>query len=75
MNSGLGQVKVKRYTLKDNPGVTTSGPYSNPVYKQISLRNGEINKMNRAQLQQRCSAMKLDTRYVLYKMHCSFSVL
>lgn len=39
-----------------------SGPFSHPVYKQISMRNGEINRMTKEQLKEKLAQLKLDTR-------------
>lgn len=38
------------------------GPFSDPVYKQLSRINGEINRMHKEELQSRLAALHLDTR-------------
>ncbi|XP_062868087.1 3'-5' exoribonuclease 1 [Trichomycterus rosablanca] len=38
--------------------------FSDPVYKEISLANGTINRMNRDELRAKCAELKLDTRGV-----------
>ena len=42
-----------------------SSAYSDPIYKQISLRNGEINKMSKDTLKTRLQQHHLDTRCVV----------
>ncbi|XP_013402614.1 3'-5' exoribonuclease 1 [Lingula anatina] len=39
-------------------------PFSNPIYKQISLRNGEINKMTKEKIQEKLAELRLGTRGV-----------
>lgn len=36
--------------------------FSDPVYKEIALANGHINRMNRDELRAKLSELKLDTR-------------
>ena len=43
-------------------GGENSGPFSHPVYKQISMRNGEINRMTKEQLKEKLKSLRLDTR-------------
>ena len=46
----------------DRPRAVKDGSYSDPIYKKLSIINGEINKMSREQLIQRCQDLKLDIR-------------
>lgn len=39
------------------------GQYSNPVYKKLSVINGEINRMTRDDLIHRLEDLHLDSRY------------
>ncbi|XP_053334645.1 3'-5' exoribonuclease 1 [Clarias gariepinus] len=43
---------------------TGHADFSDPVYKEISLANGAINRMNRDELCAKCADLKLDTRGV-----------
>ncbi|XP_067114414.1 3'-5' exoribonuclease 1 isoform X1 [Osmerus mordax] len=43
---------------------STSGEFSDPVYKEIALANGQINRMNQDELRSKLAALKLDTRGV-----------
>ncbi|XP_026796870.2 3'-5' exoribonuclease 1 [Pangasianodon hypophthalmus] len=43
---------------------TAHADFSDPVYKEISLANGTINRMNREELRAKCAELKLDTRGV-----------
>ncbi|MBN3319287.1 ERI1 exoribonuclease, partial [Atractosteus spatula] len=38
------------------------GEFSNPVYKEIALANGHINRMNKDELRRKLSELKLETR-------------
>ncbi|KAL0965696.1 hypothetical protein UPYG_G00284560 [Umbra pygmaea] len=40
------------------------GEFSDPVYKEIALANGHINRMNRDELRSKLAELKLDTRGV-----------
>uniref|UniRef100_A0A4W5Q222 Exoribonuclease 1 n=1 Tax=Hucho hucho TaxID=62062 RepID=A0A4W5Q222_9TELE len=42
----------------------THGDFSDPVYKEIALANGHINRMNKDELRDKLAELKLDTRYV-----------
>ncbi|XP_026884282.2 3'-5' exoribonuclease 1 [Electrophorus electricus] len=48
----------------DPPSPTAHGDFSDPVYKEISLANGTINRMTRDELRAKCAELKLDTRGV-----------
>ena len=37
-------------------------PFDHPVYKKLALLNGEVNKMSKADLQNKLKELKLDTR-------------
>ena len=39
-------------------------PFDHPVYSKISRINGEINRLNKSELQRKLSKLKLDSRYV-----------
>ncbi len=52
--------KSKKNVRKDDGSY--EGPFSDPVYKQIALRNGEINRMTKDQIRQKLAELKLDTR-------------
>ncbi|KAF7696969.1 3'-5' exoribonuclease 1 [Silurus meridionalis] len=43
---------------------TAHADFSDPIYKEISLANGAINRMNREELRAKCAELKLDTRGV-----------
>uniref|UniRef100_T1J0Y4 3'-5' exoribonuclease 1 n=1 Tax=Strigamia maritima TaxID=126957 RepID=T1J0Y4_STRMM len=47
---------------KKNEETETKGPFSDPVFKQLSRINGEINKMTVNELRGRLNSLKLDTR-------------
>lgn len=50
-------------TLNPEPPVSPShGEFSDPVYKEIALANGKINRMSRDELRAKLSELKLDTR-------------
>lgn len=38
--------------------------FSDPVYKEISVANGTINRMNREELRSKCAELRMDTRGV-----------
>ncbi|NP_001018450.1 3'-5' exoribonuclease 1 [Danio rerio] len=46
------------------PSSPKQGEFSDPVYKEIALANGAINRMNREELRAKCTELKLDTRGV-----------
>ncbi|XP_066502332.1 3'-5' exoribonuclease 1 [Hoplias malabaricus] len=48
----------------DSSSKRTQGDFSDPVYKEISLANGTINRMNKDELRAKCAELKLDTRGV-----------
>lgn len=62
--------EVKPTCLQDssstvNPELPVSpshGEFSDPVYKEIALANGHINRMSRDELRAKLSELKLDTR-------------
>lgn len=55
-SSSLTSVKVHRLKgIKD-------GQYSNPVFKKLSVINGEINRMPREELIAKLGELKLDSR-------------
>ncbi|XP_038826482.1 3'-5' exoribonuclease 1-like [Salvelinus namaycush] len=43
---------------------STRGEFSDPVYKEIALANGQINRMNKDELRSKLAECKLDTRGV-----------
>ncbi|CAB1318315.1 unnamed protein product [Coregonus sp. 'balchen'] len=43
---------------------STRGEFSDPVYKEIALANGHINRMNKDELRSKLAELKLDTRGV-----------
>lgn len=49
---------------KQNPSSPKQGDYSDPVYKEIAVENGTINRMNRDELRAKCAELTLDTRGV-----------
>ncbi|XP_016136468.1 3'-5' exoribonuclease 1-like isoform X2 [Sinocyclocheilus grahami] len=49
---------------KQEPSSPKQGDFSDPVYKEIAVANGTINRMNRDQLCAKCAELKLDTRGV-----------
>ncbi|XP_064631479.1 3'-5' exoribonuclease 1-like [Lineus longissimus] len=50
--------------VRRDDGSGYAGPYSDPVYKQISLSNGQVNKMTRQEIKEKLASLKLDTRGV-----------
>lgn len=40
------------------------GQFSHPVYKQVCLTNGIINRMKKDEIKNKLAELKLDTRYV-----------
>ncbi|KAL7844021.1 hypothetical protein SRHO_G00225600 [Serrasalmus rhombeus] len=46
------------------PSKAAHGDFSDPVYKEIALANGVINRMTRDELRAKCTELKLDTRGV-----------
>ncbi|XP_072517818.1 3'-5' exoribonuclease 1 [Salminus brasiliensis] len=46
------------------PPIKAHGDFSDPVYKEIALTNGTINRMNKDELRAKCAELKLDTRGV-----------
>lgn len=53
--------KTNEHLPKSSP---TSSEFSDPVYKEIALANGHINRMNQDQLRSKLAELKLDTRGV-----------
>uniref|UniRef100_A0A8C1BSW4 Exoribonuclease 1 n=1 Tax=Cyprinus carpio carpio TaxID=630221 RepID=A0A8C1BSW4_CYPCA len=49
---------------KQEPSSPKQGDFSDPVYKEIAIENGAINRMNRDELCAKCAELKLDTRGV-----------
>ncbi|RXN26959.1 3 -5 exoribonuclease 1 [Labeo rohita] len=49
---------------KQEPSSPKQGDFSDPVYKEIAVANGAINRMNRDELRAKCAELKLDTRGV-----------
>uniref|UniRef100_A0A8C1Y2H8 Exoribonuclease 1 n=1 Tax=Cyprinus carpio TaxID=7962 RepID=A0A8C1Y2H8_CYPCA len=49
---------------KQEPSSPKQGDFSDPVYKEIAIENGAINRMNRDELRAKCAELKLDTRGV-----------
>lgn len=49
---------------EQEPSSPKQGDFSDPVYKEIALANGAINRMNRDELRAKCVELKLDTRGV-----------
>lgn len=45
----------------------SKGDFSHPVYKEIALANGHINRMTKEELRIKLSELKLDTRWVFNK--------
>ncbi|XP_051960411.1 3'-5' exoribonuclease 1-like [Xyrauchen texanus] len=50
---------------EQEPLSPNQGDFSDPVYKEIALANGTINRMNREELRAKCAELKLDTRGVM----------
>ncbi|XP_072309822.1 3'-5' exoribonuclease 1 isoform X2 [Eucyclogobius newberryi] len=48
----------------DTSSSPPNGDYSHPVYKEIALANGQINRMSKEELRKKLSDLKLDTRGV-----------
>lgn len=46
------------------PSSPNQGDFSDPVYKEIAVANGTINRMTREELRAKCAELKLDTRGV-----------
>ncbi|XP_016332732.1 3'-5' exoribonuclease 1-like [Sinocyclocheilus anshuiensis] len=49
---------------QQKPSSPKQGDFSDPVYKEIAVANGTINRMNRDELRVKCAELKLDTRGV-----------
>ncbi|XP_073681137.1 3'-5' exoribonuclease 1-like [Garra rufa] len=49
---------------KQEPSSPKQGDFSDPVYKEIAVANGAINRMSRDELRAKCAELKLDTRGV-----------
>lgn len=47
---------------EENNKKSNSGDFSDPIYKEISLTNGYINRMNREELRTKLAEFRLDTR-------------
>ncbi|KAJ8393969.1 hypothetical protein AAFF_G00055020 [Aldrovandia affinis] len=48
----------------ETPAPSVKGEFSDPVYKEIALANGHINRMNKDELRAKLAELKLDTRGV-----------
>lgn len=59
-NSGESKSEQENGSCKETAPVD----FSDPVYKELSLANGTINRMNRDELRAKCAELKLDTRGV-----------
>ncbi|TRY99387.1 hypothetical protein DNTS_002005 [Danionella cerebrum] len=46
------------------PSSAKQGDFSDPVYKEIAVANGAINRMSKDELRAKCAELKLDTRGV-----------
>ncbi|MFT7815330.1 3'-5' exoribonuclease 1 [Arapaima gigas] len=49
---------------RETPSPSDRGEFSDPVYKEIALANGHINRMTKDELRSKLSELKLDTRGV-----------
>ncbi|KAK9955284.1 hypothetical protein ABG768_015166 [Culter alburnus] len=49
---------------EQEPSSPKQGDFSDPVYKEIAIANGTINRMNKNELLAKCAELKLDTRGV-----------
>ncbi|ROL47527.1 3'-5' exoribonuclease 1 [Anabarilius grahami] len=49
---------------EQEPSSPKQGDFSDPVYKEIAIANGTINRMNKNELLAKCVELKLDTRGV-----------
>ncbi|KAL5021002.1 hypothetical protein ScPMuIL_000157 [Solemya velum] len=58
------QTTVSQISLVKKPMAVKDGMYSDPVYKKISLINGEINKMTKDELKKKLGDLRMDTRGV-----------
>ncbi|XP_074652516.1 3'-5' exoribonuclease 1-like [Tubulanus polymorphus] len=54
----------QRTVNKDDQRHSYDGPFSDPVYKQISLTNGEVNRMTKLELREQLAKYHMDTRGV-----------
>ncbi|XP_066472577.1 3'-5' exoribonuclease 1 isoform X1 [Tiliqua scincoides] len=65
-DSSLVKQRCRLDGQEDNNKKTTTGSsdFSDPVYKEISLTNGYINRMSRDELRAKLAEFKLDTRGV-----------
>ncbi|KAJ8287070.1 hypothetical protein GJAV_G00046690 [Gymnothorax javanicus] len=50
--------------LVESPASSGSSEFSDPVYKEIAVANGRINRMNKDELRAKLAELKLDTRGV-----------
>ncbi|XP_077992732.1 3'-5' exoribonuclease 1-like [Glandiceps talaboti] len=68
VSPNLKKTEVKRKKVNNSGDQQQQSPmaskpnkdFSNPVYKEISLKNGEINRLNRTELIEKLSDLKLD---------------
>jgi len=66
-----GQDETKEDVMSDGPSI---GQFSHPVYKQMCLTNGLINRMKKEEIRNNLSQLHLDTRSV-YMSHSLQGVL
>lgn len=61
-----GVIERSRSDGQDGQGIqsTKSGDFSDPVYKEIAVANGCVNRMSKEELKARLTELKLDTRGV-----------
>ncbi|KAL7854165.1 hypothetical protein AOLI_G00210090 [Acnodon oligacanthus] len=65
-DSGCSRFEQKDDTCGEAgpPSKAAHGDFSDPVYKEIALANGAVNRMTRDELRAKCTELKLDTRGV-----------
>lgn len=58
------RINAEEESMPNTSSPPASGDYSHPVYKEIALANGEINRMTKDELRKKLEDLKLDTRGV-----------
>ena len=58
---GESSIKSARQTAQQEDG-SYEGKFGNPVYKQIAMRNGEINRMTKEDIRKKLAELNLDTK-------------
>lgn len=60
-DEGESSLKSSKKTAQHDDG-SYEGKFGNPVYKQIAMRNGEINRMTKEDIRKKLAELNLDTK-------------